>query len=280
MKRPLVSLALWFLAFTVTVALAGFQRRTGPSYPVRGALTLEDGSRVEYRLPRSHGGAGGLEIHIPAEDGWTGRVRWRRYPTQHPWQTIDLTRHADALRAEIPHQPPAGKVEYELTLTEPEGVVHRLGGDASIVARFRAGVPGTVLVPHILAMFGCMLVATRSVLEVLRKDGEGRALVLLAMSLLILGGLILGPVVQKFAFGAFWTGWPLGSDLTDNKTAIAFLAWLPAAIVAWRRRRLRFAVIAGWVVMMTIFMIPHSMRGSELSWEDRPPVATPTSEPR
>ena len=44
--------------------------------------------------------------------------------------------------------------------------------------------------------------------------------------LLFLGGIIMGPVIQKYAFGAFWTGWPFGHDLTDNKTlcGIYFLA--------------------------------------------------------
>jgi hypothetical protein len=49
---------------------------------------------------------------------------------------------------------------------------------------------------------------------------------------------------------------------------IAFLAWLPATIIAARGVISRTAVILGWVVMMGIFLIPHSMRGSELDWSD------------
>jgi len=46
---------------------------------------------------------------------------------------------------------------------------------------------------------------------------------------LFVGGLILGPVVQKYAFGAFWAGWPFGHDLTDNKTLFVFIFW----VIAW-----------------------------------------------
>ncbi len=88
------------------------------------------------------------------------------------------------------------------------------------------------------------------------------------MGLLVVGGLFLGPLVQKFAFGAYWTGWPYGTDLTDNKTLIAFLAWLPATIAAVRGLRTRLAVVLGWIVMMGVFLIPHSMRGSELDWSE------------
>ena len=39
--------------------------------------------------------------------------------------------------------------------------------------------------------------------------------------LLAVGGFILGPLVQNYAFGELWTGVPFGWDLTDNKTLIA-----------------------------------------------------------
>ena len=82
----------------------------------------------------------------------------------------------------------------------------------------------------------------------------------------MIGGLLLGPLVQKFAFDAYWTGWPFGHDLTDNKTLVAFLAWLPATVLALTRRRIGLAVAAGWIVMMGVFLIPHSYRGSEMDW--------------
>jgi len=98
------------------------------------------------------------------------------------------------------------------------------------------------------------------------------------MALLVIGGLMLGPIVQRFAFGAYWTGWPYGHDLTDNKTLIAFLAWLTATILAWRRANTRLAVTLGWVVMMGIFLIPHSARGSQLDWSEIEESPTQRSE--
>ena len=102
--------------------------------------------------------------------------------------------------------------------------------------------------------------------------------VLVSMALLIVGGLILGPIVQRFAFGAYWTGWPFGHDLTDNKTLIAFLAWLPASVLAWRGAKTKIAVALGWVVMMGIFLIPHSVRGSQLDWSQLDRESTVASE--
>jgi len=74
--------------------------------------------------------------------------------------------------------------------------------------------------------------------------------------------------VQKFAFGAFWTGWPLGTDLTDTKTAVALLFWL---IAMWRLRRRsggRVRTIIASVVTLIIFLIPHSLLGSEIDYTE------------
>jgi hypothetical protein len=94
---------------------------------------------------------------------------------------------------------------------------------------------------------------------------------------MIPGGFVLGPVVQKFAFGAYWTGWPFGGDWTDNKTLAALVAWLVAwAICRWWPRFQRPAVLFAAIVMFAVYLIPHSIHGSELDWEeveDAPPAA-------
>ena len=270
MSTRATTIALWIIAFALTVILALFQRMTGPSYPKRGETLTPEGTTIDYRLPRSHGGDGGLEVSLAVPESIRhGSLEWRRYPTSEPWSSVTMSRAADGgLAAIVPHQPPAGKVEYRLVLDTAEGEMV-IPSNEPVVARFRASVPAWVLIPHILAMFGSMLVSTRALLEVLRPSTpEPRLSVVFAMVLLVFGGLFLGPVVQKFAFGAYWTGWPNGADLTDNKTLIAVIAWLPATILALRGRKLWAAVVVGWIVMMGIFLIPHSLRGSEMDWSE------------
>jgi len=86
-----------------------------------------------------------------------------------------------------------------------------------------------------------------------------------------LGGLVLGPIVQKYAFGAFWTGWPFGGDLTDNKTLGMWLAWV-VAIAVWSRRKdpsdriARWTTVAAALVMVAVYLVPHSLRGSQLDY--------------
>ncbi len=271
------SVGLWIVALAVTAALAAYQRRTGPSHPFRGEAEVA-GVRVAYALPRSHGGPGGLAVRLDPDGAPLARAEllWRRYPTAEPWRRLVMRRRGGVLEAEIPHQPPAGKVEYRLVLATPGGAVSLPAG-RTVVARFRGEVPAWLLVPHILAMFLGMLLATRGALEALVRGPEhGRGAVLAATALLALGGLALGPLVQLHAFGALWTGWPLGGDLTDTKTLLAIALWLPAAAAAWRRRQRRWLLALGWAAMMAAFLIPHSLRGSELDWS-RIEAGTPAS---
>ena len=139
-------------------------------------------------------------------------------------------------------------------------------GPQAVVTRFKGDVPGWVLWPHIILIFMGMLWSNRVGLEALTSGGKTRKLSLWTLILLILGGLVLGPLVQKYAFGAFWSGVPFGWDLTDNKTLIAVLFWIWAL---WRHRAQKFpryAVLVAAIVTLIIFLIPHSIMGSQLDY--------------
>jgi hypothetical protein len=87
-----------------------------------------------------------------------------------------------------------------------------------------------------------------------------------------IGGMILGPIVLKYAFGMYWTGWPFGTDPTDNKTLAMWVSWIVAAgLFAYRPGRLmalkRGAVIVATIVMLAVYLIPHSIGGTELDYE-------------
>lgn len=262
MRRPAV---LWLLALLITLASAVYQRMTGPSHPRRGKATLA-GREFRYRLPRSMAG-GDAEIRVPAVSAQTqGTLAWKRNKTRDPWTYVPMTREGGELTAKLPQQPPAGKLAYRVILQDGNERV-TLGGEP-VVIRFRGDVPLPVLVLHVTAMFAAMLAGTRAGLEFFRPGANYRPLVLWTLGLLAIGGLVLGPIVQKYAFGAWWTGWPFGTDLTDNKTAVAWLGWL----AAWLRlrkapERAGAWVLAAAIVMLAVFAIPHSLLGSELQYE-------------
>ncbi len=264
MSRSRVVL-LWLLAILVTVGTAAWQRMSGPTYPARGRVTL-GGDEIRYRLLRSQttGEALPIRLRAPAPE-ITGEVTWRRYPSSEPWQTLPLAREGDELIAALPSLPPAGKLEYRLTLARGGTRVELPAAPA--VARFKGAVPAVVLTPHIFAMFFGMLFANAAALSAFTRREQARRQAWVAFFLLVAGGLALGPAVQKYAFDAWWTGWPFGHDLTDNKTAVAVLAW---AFALWRGRggrAARGAIVAAALITLIVFSIPHSLFGSELKVE-------------
>jgi len=77
--------------------------------------------------------------------------------------------------------------------------------------------------------------------------------------------MIMGPLLQLYAFGDLWTGIPFGWDLTDNKTLIAYVAWIVALIMNRKGVNYRWIIVAT-IVTLIIFSIPHSMFGSEFNY--------------
>jgi len=253
----------WVLAVVLTLASAYWQRVSGPTYPVKGGVRL-DGQEIGLRLTRSHGGPTDQPVRIDVPDtGVHGEVVWRRYPTTDAWQRVPLARRGTTLEAALPNQPAAGKLEYQVRLQR--GEASAVFPERPAVTRFKGAVSAVVLVPHILAMFAAMLFSSKALFAGLAGT-ETRRAVNWTFWLIVVGGFVLGPAVQRQAFNEWWAGVPYGWDLTDNKTLIAGVAWL----WAWWRTRGgradRLSVVAAAVVTLGVFAIPHSTWGSQIDW--------------
>ncbi len=262
MKRGAV---LWVVAFIITLASAIYQRVTGPTYPSRGTVAIGS-ALVEYKLPRSFETTGDAPVEVAVADtGVHGRLEWKRYNTPDAWTVVAMESNNGVLAARLPRQPAAGKLEYRVVLTSSDTatVVPNEGG---VVLRYKGDVPAAILIIHVLAMFSGMLLSTRAGLEYFNPAPRFRPLILWTIALLGAGGIVLGPIVQKYAFDAYWTGWPFGHDLTDNKTIAALLCWVVALYAVRKGPHAKRWAIGAAIVTFAVFMIPHSMLGSELDY--------------
>lgn len=257
---------VWPLAVLVTLGSAYYQRATGPSYPVRVSEDWQ-GAKIRARLTRNHPGAGDQKIEIRGvPNGAEGTLIWRRYPTSDPFTYQEMRREDDRLTGLLPHQPPAGKLEYRIEL-RGEAATLPLPRTGSVITRFRGDVPPAVLVPHILVMFVAMLLSNRVGLGAAFGQRGLLGMTRWTLGLLIVGGLVFGPIVQKLAFGSYWTGVPFGWDLTDNKTLISVIVWTVALWAQAKGRESRTWPIVAAMITLIVFMIPHSLLGSELKYE-------------
>ena len=257
-------IVFWTLASLITLFTAFYQRTTGPTYPKSFKVKI-DSVEYKYALPRSQNGFTDCQVKIDLADPLiTGKIIYRRYPTSDPWDTLNFNREAEILIAWLPKQPAAGKLEYKVELYQ-DGKMMEIINNEAITIRFKDNVPAYVLIPHILFIFAAMLLSTLTAFYALGNIPAYRFYTGLTLIMFLLGGMIMGPIVQKFAFGEYWTGFPYGKDLTDNKALIGFIAW----IIAWlgnRKKERKYLVIIAALIVLLISYIPHSARGSELDY--------------
>ena len=262
MRKKIV---FWTLTVIITLFTAYYQRITGPTYPKKFKVLI-DSSEYKYSLPRSQNGYTDCQVKISLADPLiTGRIIYRRYPTTDPWDTLSFNRESESLITWLPKQKAAGKLQYKVELFR-NGQLLEIPNNETVTIRFKDNVPAYILIPHILFIFAAMLLSTLTAFFALGNISSFRFYAGLTLIMFLVGGMIMGPFVQKFAFGEYWTGFPYGKDLTDNKALIGFLAWVVAWLGNWKKERKYLVVIAA-IIVLVISYIPHSARGSELNYQ-------------
>ena len=280
LKKPKLSSALmWLLAAVITLACFTYQDKTGPTYPLEGEFESAHGV-VEFKVLRSETIGTDLKIMFldPVPEGVSGYVEYRRYKSDDSWSTIEMEKGAfsfsrrgreefvEGMGAELPSLAErAGKYEFFVFVDDGEGEPVSLTSDKAIYARYKDSVPTLVLLVHITLVFVSMSLAIRTILETL-IGGNFKPYIWATIISLILGAFILGPLVQWYAFGVWWSGFPFGYDWTDNKVVVEMVFWLIAAFQNRGSRVNRGSVYLAGLVTLLVYFIPHSIFGSEYNY--------------
>jgi len=272
---------LWTLTIIITLSAAYYQRKTGPTYPKQVSVIIND-SVYNLKLVRSIALDERSEVRLKITDPTVkAKLFYKRLGVgeaylasvfeykEYPINSFIMNKvfhitSEKGLFADVPQQPAAGKIQYYIEITDSKGI-RSIFKEDPVVIRFKGGVPAFILVPHVLIMFVAMLFSTLAGLMAIVKYPSYRKYALWTLILLAAGGMILGPLVQYYAFRELWTGVPFGWDLTDNKTLIAFVFWILAVLMNRKTDKTIYTIIAAFVLLM-IYSIPHSMFGSQLDY--------------
>lgn len=273
----------WSIAVIITLGSIVYQRATGPTNPKKYSFSL-NGKEYDIKLVRSLetgvtldeakgdytllGKMTPMEVKVKgASDSLSMTLFFKRYRSNDTISVVKAVREGGIFTVMLPSQPPAAKLEYFVEFSD-NGNHSSMGYGENLTIRFKNPVPVWALLPHILLMFMAMLFSTYIGVIAFDKKQNTKIPVILLLISLIVGGMIFGPIVQKYAFGEFWTGWPLGRDMTDNKTLAALIVWL-AAIWGNRNKNKRWWYAVAATFMLFIYSIPHSTSGSEYDYSKK-----------
>ena len=263
---------IWIFSVVFTLVIAVYQRMTGPTYPVHGSTEIA-GQTIKYKLIRTYDGNDDAAVKIMAPDtSIRGEIKLRRFKSYDNWVANPMIRKGDTLIGYLPHQAAAGKVMYQVTLLKDNQRV--LLNERPAILRYKGVVPAFILIPHIFFIFFAMIFSTLTGLMVVFRMKHAYIYTWFTVVFLAIGGLILGPIVQKFSFDAYWTGWPFGHDLTDNKSLVAFIFWVIALVVMKKNRENQLWPIIASIILLVVFLIPHSALGSEIDFTKAPKTET------
>jgi hypothetical protein len=254
MKRTTI---FWILAIVSTLVFAFYQRVTGPTYALSGKTNFE-GKEIAYKLERSHSSSSNYLIEINTGDPTIrGVLYFRKFNTKNEFSEV-MMNGTEILKAELPAQARLQKLEYYIKLFKDQSSI-QIPFNKNIVIRFKDDVPIWVLIPHIFAMFFAMMLSTRTGLEFFSKESQIDKLALWTIIVLFIGGFPLGFAMNGLAFGDMWGGWPFGHDVTDNKTQVAFIAWLIAFYFIKKKKSAKLAALLAAIILLAVYLIPHSV---------------------
>jgi hypothetical protein len=258
----------WLAAVAITLAAIIFQRKTGPTYPQKVDFVV-DTVDVTVELPRSHEVDKPLQISIPALPWeYTAKLYHRPYPLDTTWtEEPPFWPEEGKFVSYLPEvSQKAAKLEYFIQVENfSSGEVANFP-ETPIVIRYKGSVPAWALIPHIILIFMALIFSSLSGVMAAFKHERHKLWGVITLLFILVGGLIFGPIVQKFAFDHYWTGFPFGQDLTDNKTLIMFVVWLIAVLIN-RKGKVPIANTMAAIFTLAIYCIPHSLRGSEFNYE-------------
>jgi hypothetical protein len=133
-----------------------------------------------------------------------------------------------------------------------------------------------VLIAHVVVIFAALFFFILAGYFAYRGLSDRRAnlhvprLGLAGTVLFFISSIPIGMVVAYQTFGKPWTGFPVGNDLTDNKSLVILLYWIAATFFyrgsALRKdpstdllpgRALPYVYLAGLVLAVVLFLLPH-----------------------
>lgn len=280
-REPLVRFALWVGAIALAIGILFLHKATKSGDAAHGTFELAGVSQT-YQLPRdwevAEGGAR-IELRLEGEPPEiTGAVLWHPFPSDDPYSATEFretrkrvttpgegTRSWTELIARLPVLPAGELMEYFVTLQSEGRDIRLPPGEETVTLQYRGFVRPEIAYPYLAGLVFMLVVGMRAGLSAIFEPASTRRYAWGAFFLLTVAGMILGILVQFYAVGEGWKGFPLGNDWGDNNKILATWGiWLAACLILGRSTRpvtklARFSVVVAVGVMAGLYPIPLNL---------------------
>ncbi|MCX7974910.1 MAG: hypothetical protein N3B16_10495 [Candidatus Aminicenantes bacterium] len=250
-------LLFWILALIITLGTAVYQKITGPIKYIEGKAYF-DTLEIPYKLPRFHETSSDCPIQLVVPDeNILAYVEYRPYNSDDLWTRSAFKRKGDLITTYISPLPKSNIIEYRLVLFDNDRDLEiSIPKYGFVVMHWHHPVPTPFLILHNTILFFGLFLALLTGLEATVRSGRPWRLACLATLFLFLGGLVLRSIVEKYSSGIWWSGFPVGDDLFDNKMFLTFLGWLTLLSFKLRGEIARGWFIAASLFTLGVFLIP------------------------
>jgi hypothetical protein len=199
-------------------------------------------------------------------------------------EAITIPGHGLVYRVAVPNQGRGTEFSYRFQLEDAPGrvlatipVEESKDKPEQLWFRFEGPRSTPLLIAHILCMFGSFLLMVMVILTAF-EDMKNQAVrirlgkqTLWATIILFLGTFPIGIWLEYQVYATYWTGIPLGRDITDSKALVIFIYWLVvlyllkgSALSGDPRKDVigstaaRWVAVVGVVLSLALYLIPHS----------------------
>ncbi|MBN1504668.1 MAG: hypothetical protein JW952_06395 [Candidatus Eisenbacteria bacterium] len=280
----LAGIALYFMVYSMMTP--DMYRLTDPSVPINYAFVPDDDefSRSKHYVEGT--------FWSPAGDSVEVSILYKKRGTSFEEARLQQLGGGDKFAFALPSLAIGERFFYYLRVSDAAGneveikprrnVMDRLvaGGREKLFHVTYEGRPArSLLVLHVALIMGAMLLMVHgfhfSLVHILSGRGLAAAYwtLLAAWFTFTISVLPLGYAISKSTFGVGWTGFPVGTDVTDNKSLVVVLYWAVVLLRGWRPLRGEFTFrtgrmsgttfaglsLLGIVLTIVAYSIPHSI---------------------
>ena len=177
-----------------------------------------------------------------------------------------------------------GRIYYYFELIDRDGkslAVFKQPNNQPFMLKYIGEVPPVIIIFHIAFMFATVFCVSMAAVNALQVIGTGKNVhsmmvyTFWATVSTFMGMIPFGWPMNYYAFNVVWEAVPFGTDATDNKTQLIFVYLLFVTLAGVRSlfrgkrgrdlyspRTLGFFGLISFVLMLLIYMIPHSIQFS------------------